>query len=408
MRVLTFSSLFPNNRLTHRGLFVRQRLLQLREYCRRNGVDFDVRVVAPVPWFPFKHPLFGQYAELAAVFDRENHLGLEITHPRFPVIPKFGMMLGPSLMYQAVRSHVAGLRRNGFDFDLVDAHYFYPDGVAAVMLGQAFGKPVVITGRGTDLNLIPQYRAPARKIRWAADHAAGIVTVAEALVGYLEDLGVEREKVTVLRNGVDLGFFSPASDRATLRAALGLSGRILLSAGVLWERKGHHLVIEALPRLLEKFTDLKLLIAGKGEEESRLRALVETLGLTDRVVLLGYLDQSELKRYMQAADALVLASSREGWANVLLEAMGCGTPVAATAVDGTPEVVREAAAGVLIPSRDAASIAASIETLFESCPDRAATRRYAEKFSWDETSEGQLALFRRVLDGVSSSNASAG
>jgi len=408
MRVLTFSSLFPNNRLTHRGLFVRQRLLQLREFCRRNGVDFDVRVVAPVPWFPFKHPLFGQYAELAAVFDQEDHLGLAITHPRFPVIPKFGMTLGPSLMYRAVRSHVAELRRSGFDFDLIDAHYFYPDGVAAVMLGQAFGTPVVITGRGTDLNLIPQYPAPARKIRWAADHAAGIVTVAEALVGYLQDLGVEREKVTVLRNGVDLEFFSPAGDREALRAELGLSGRVLLSAGVLWERKGHHLVIKALPRLLEKLPDLRLLIAGKGEEESRLRALAESLGLTDRVVLLGYLDQSELKRYMQAADALVLASSREGWANVLLEAMGCGTPVAATAVDGTPEVVREAAAGVLIPSRDAASIAASIETLFEMCPDRAATRRYAEKFSWDETSEGQLALFRGVLEGASSSSASAG
>jgi glycosyltransferase involved in cell wall biosynthesis len=397
MRVLTFSSLFPNNRLAHRGLFVRQRLLQLRDYCKRVGIDFDVRVVAPAPWFPFKNRLFGQYAELAAVADRENHLGLEITHPRYPVIPKIGMTWGPELMYRAVRRHIRELRDNGFDFDLIDAHYFYPDGVAAVMLGQTFGKPVVITGRGTDLNLIPQYRVPAEKIRWAAEQAAGVVTVAEALTGYLEDLGVERERVTVLRNGVDLEFFSPAPERDALRAELGVSGRVLLSAGVLWERKGHHLVIEALAELAKDMPDLNLLIAGKGEEAHRLKALVDALGLSERVEFLGFLDQARLRCYMQAADALVLASSREGWANVLLEAMGCGTPVAATAVDGTPEVVRDAAGGVLIPRRDAATIARSIKKLFDHYPDRRATRLYAEKFSWDETSAGQLALFQRVL-----------
>jgi glycosyltransferase involved in cell wall biosynthesis len=406
MRVLTFSSLFPNNRLVHRGLFVRQRLLQLREYCNRNDIDLDVRVVAPVPWFPFKHELFGQYAELAAVTDRQNYRGLEITHPRFPVVPKIGMAWGPELMFYAVRSHVRRLRDNGFDFDLIDAHYFYPDGVAAVMLGQAFGRPVVITGRGTDLNLIPQYRVPAKKIRWAAGHAAGVVTVAEALTGYLEELGVERERVTVLRNGVDLDFFSPAADRQALRTELGVSGRALLSAGVLWERKGHHLVIEAVARLANDMPDLNLLIAGKGEEEHRLKALVDELGLAGRVKFLGFLEQAQLRTYMQAADALVLASSREGWANVLLESMGCGTPVAATAVDGTPEVVREAAGGVLIPHRDAETIAASIKKLFVAYPDRQETRRYAEKFSWDETSAGQLALFESILEKAASSRPS--
>jgi glycosyltransferase involved in cell wall biosynthesis len=397
MRILTFTSLFPNNRLVGRGIFVQQRLLQLRDYCLRNHVDLDVRVVAPVPWFPFKHDWFGNYAEFAEVAARETRFEIEITHPRYLVIPKFGMALGPDLMYRAVRSHIQKLLETGFDFDLIDAHYFYPDGVAAVMLGQAFGKPVVITGRGTDLNLIAQYRAPAKKIRWAAEQAAAIVTVAEALAVVLEELGVQRDRVTVLRNGVDLELFSPAPDREALRKDLGLSGRVLLSAGVLWEIKGHHLVIEALAALAQEMPDSTLLIAGKGEEEPRLRRLVETLGLSERVKFLGFLDQAQLRRYMQAADALVLASSREGWANVLLEAMGCGTPVVATAVGGTPEVVREAAGGVLIAHRDTETIAGSIKTLFENYPDRKATRLYAEEFGWDETSAGQLALFQRVL-----------
>jgi glycosyltransferase involved in cell wall biosynthesis len=201
----------------------------------------------------------------------------------------------------------------------------------------------------------------------------------------------------VLRNGVDLEAFQPASDRVALRSELGLSGRVLLSAGYLIERKGHHLVIDALARLADEMTDLHLLIAGSGEEEGALKAQVRRLALENRVSFLGFLDQPTLCRYMQAADALVLASSREGWANVLLESMACGTPVVATAIDGTPEVVREPAAGVLIPEREAASIAESVGRLFGTYPDRAETRRYAEQFSWDETSAGQVALFERVL-----------
>ena len=397
MRILTFSSLFPNDRMPGQGIFVQQRLLRLRDYCRREGIDLDVRVMAPVPWFPSRNARFGRYAEFASVADREGRFGLDVTHPRYPVIPKLGMSLSPALLYLAVRSKVAALRRAGFDFDLIDAHYFYPDGVAAVLLGRAFDRPVVITGRGTDLNLIPHYRLPALQIRWAAERAAGIVTVADALIGYLEGLGVNRDRVTVLRNGVDLETFRPSEDRGALRAGLDLDGTVLLSAGYLIERKGHHLVIDALPAVLETLPNTRLLIAGSGEDEARLRDQVLRLGLGDRVSFLGFLDQSTLSRYMQAADALVLASSREGWANVLLESMACGTPVVATAIDGTPEVVREPAAGVLIPEREAASIAESIVRLFDNTPDRAATRRYAEGFGWDETSAGQVRLFRDVL-----------
>jgi glycosyltransferase involved in cell wall biosynthesis len=195
----------------------------------------------------------------------------------------------------------------------------------------------------------------------------------------------------VLRNGVDLDLFKPV-DRERARAELGMSGPTLLSVGGLVERKGHHIAVEALVHLPE----VQLLIAGDGEERTALGALAQSLGVSGRVRFLGVIDQATLRKYYGAADALVLASSREGWANVLLEAMACGTPVIATRVWGTPEVVAAPEAGVLMRERSAPALADAYRELFADYPQHSATRRYAERFSWDDTTSGQLKLFREL------------
>ena len=390
MKILVFSSLYPNPHQASHGIFVENRLRQLLTFAP----DIEAKVIAPVPWFPSSHPRFGHYANYAGISPRERRHGIEVWHPRYPVIPKVGMQLAPWLMYHAVRGAVRRVRGEGFDFDLIDAHYFYPDGVVAMRLADEFQRPFTVTGRGTDLNLIPRYPGPRRRIQDVARASAHMITVAAALKEYLHDLGVPDERVTVLRNGVDLAFFHPAEDRGALRASLGYGPRpMLLSVGHLIERKGHHLVIEALRELPE----MLLVIAGDGPEEAALRQLVEQWALHDRVVFAGRLSQDRLRAHYQAADALVLASSREGWANVLLESMACGTPVVATPVDGTPEVVASAAAGRLTPDRTARGIVAGVTALFAELPARDATRRYAEGFSWDDTSRGQLEIFHRAI-----------
>jgi glycosyltransferase involved in cell wall biosynthesis len=204
-------------------------------------------------------------------------------------------------------------------------------------------------------------------------------------------MGVDSTKITTLRNGVDLRLFRPL-DRGGARQRWAADGHTIVSVGWLIERKGHHLVIEALKSL----PGVTLLIAGEGELRGRLERQVAREGLSRRVRLLGQVPHEDLPSLYNAADALVLASSREGWANVLLEAMGCGTPVVATDVWGTAEVVGAPEAGVLIKERSGAAVAAGLRTLFECKPDRETTRRYAEHFSWDATTDGQLALFRRL------------
>ena len=386
MKVLTFSTLYPNAARPAHGIFVETRLRQLLA----SG-QVETTVVAPVPWFPFTHPSFGAYAAQARAPRAETRNGIEVLHPRFPVLPKIGMTLAPFLLYRAVRPLVERTRRER-GFDLIDAHYFYPDGVAAAMLARDLDVPAVITARGSDINLIAQYRLPRRMIRWAARRAAAVVAVSQALKDKLVALGVERERIHVLRNGVDLELFH-ANDRDSLRAELELRRPTLLSVGNLLAFKGHGLVIEALSLLPE----CELVIAGDGPDRAAFEALARQCGVSARVRFVGSLDQQDLRRYYCAADALVLASSREGWPNVLLEAMACGTPVIATAVGGVPEIVTSADAGAVVKERSATALARAVRELLARPRERAATRRFAEQFGWDATSKGQLQVFRQVL-----------
>ncbi len=391
VKILTFSSLYPNERQPSHGIFVENRLRQLLSFAP----ELSAAVVAPVPWFPSRNPRFGSYAEFAGVPSHEHRHGIEVWHPKYPVIPKIGMHLTPWLMYRAVADRVRQLSDAGFDFDLIDAHYFYPDGVAAMRLAEAFHRPFVVTGRGTDLNLIPKYPAARAKILRVTEAAAHMITVAGALKQYLIEMGVAGDRVSVLRNGVDLEFFHPADRRQALRAELGFgSCPTLLSVGHLIERKGHHLVIEAMRAM----PAMELVIAGDGPEADALRRQVAECALEDRVRFAGRLSQEALRRHYQAADALVLASSREGWANVLLESMACGTPVVATPVDGTPEIVDAEEAGRNTADRTAGAIVRALSELFDAPPARGATRAYAEQFDWDETSRGQIEIFQAAID----------
>jgi glycosyltransferase involved in cell wall biosynthesis len=387
LRVLAYTTLYPNAAQPRNGIFLEHRLGHLA----RTG-EVELRVVAPVPWFPSADPRFGQYAAFARAPKRAVRGGIAIAHPRYPVIPKVGMTVAPALMAAATLGAVRRIRRE-FDFDVIDAFYLYPEGVAATLIGRALGVPVLLSALGTDVSLIPRYAAPRAQILWAARQAGGITTVCEALSRELVALGVAADHVRTVLHGVDLALFRPPADRDAIRARLGLAGPVLLSVGHLIERKGHGIAIAALPLLPEA----TLLIAGDGPLDATLRAQAAALGVTERVRFLGHVDQGRLPELFGAADVLVLCSDREGIANVLLEALACGTPVAATAIWGTPEIVRVPEAGRLLAARTPDALADAVRAIIADPADRAETRRYAERFSWEDTSAAHLAALRAAM-----------
>lgn len=384
--LLTYSTLYPNVMAPRFGIFVEQRLRQLISSGAVNS-----QVVAPVPWFPWRSPRFGRFARYAQLpYHTERH-GIDVHHPRYMTLPGLGMWVSPWLLAQGSQACVTRLVQQR-QVQLIDAHYFYPDGVAAVWLGQRLGLPVVITARGTDINLFPQYAIPRRWILWAARNAQAIITVCQALKDQLVALGVNPDKMTVLRNGVDTALFYP-EDHQVARSRLGITTKMLLSVGNLVELKGHHLILQAMAEIPR----VTLCIVGDGPEKAALQHLSTRLGVGDRVRFIASIPQDELRTYYSAADVLVLASSREGWANVLLEAMACGTPVVATAVGGSPEIVTPDSGGLLCLERSARALQKTLLTLLSSPPSREKVAHFAQQFSWTATTQGQLGLFQQLF-----------
>ncbi len=393
IRTLLFSTLYPSSSRPGHGIFVETRL---RELLKAGKVQ--AKVLAPVPWFPSSNPRWGAWAKMAATPRQAVHNGIEVRYPRYLLPPKVGMNVAPHLL--ALRSALAIRQwmKEGLAFDVIDAHYYYPDGVAAAWLARYFDKPLTITARGSDLNLFPTFPWPRKLIQGAARQADASIGVCADLMERLHELGEPRDKLHVFRNGVDLQRFRPL-DQAQMRQELGLEGGpLMLSVGHLVPLKGHDLCVEALARLLPQFPQARLVIIGEGADRPRIEATIQRLGLQDKVRMTGALPNAELLRWYSAADMLLLASSREGWANVLLEAMACGAPVVATPVGGSPEVVQNDVAGRLVASRDGEGIAAAVASLWQSHPGREAVRRYAEDFSWDATSEQQYQLFHRLVE----------
>jgi glycosyltransferase involved in cell wall biosynthesis len=388
LQILTFTTLYPSRIRPQHGIFVETRLRKLVE----SG-SVAARVMAPSPWFPLASPRFGRYSLFAQQPREEVRCGLHIDRPRYLQLPKIGMSAAPFAIFRAVLPILRRQLRSGRDFDLIDAHYFYPDGVAAVLLGRALGRPVVVTARGSDLNIIAEYAIPRSWIRWSTRRADGLIAVSRGLSQRLAGLGVAEERVRVLRNGVDLGLFRPA-DRAASRRALSLTRPTLLAVGNLVGLKRHRMMVEALVGL----PAVDLVIVGEGPERTAIEALAQERRVADRVRLLGHIPQDRLPEIYSAADLLVLVSTHEGWPNVLLESMACGTPVIVSDIDGIADIVAAPEAGRIIENTTSGRLAVAVGDFLDSLPDRAATRAYAERFDWQSTTDGQITLFREILE----------
>lgn len=386
--VLVVSTLFPNHEQPNHGIFVENRLRSTLALG-----ELEATVIAPIPYFPSSSPRWGHYAAFARAPQEEQRFGVSIFHPRFVVVPKVGTVLGPWLLYFSARRAIRRLIAQGLKFDVIDAHYFYPDGVAAALLAREFDRPLVITGRGSDLTLLPRNRVARWQIRWAAQQASALVTVSDLLKRCLVELGVEEEKVAVLRNGVETDLFVP-HPREGIRASLGVRRFTLLSVGGLIPRKGHGIAIDAMRHL----PGCELLIVGAGPLRTELEQKADRLGVSSQVRFFGEVAHRDLPQFYNAADVMVLMSDREGWANVILELLACGTPVIATDVGGAREIIRASVAGRLLPDRSAAALVKEITSLRDDLPERGMTRRYAEAFGWQPVAASNKALLRAVAE----------
>jgi teichuronic acid biosynthesis glycosyltransferase TuaC len=366
LRVLTLSTLYPDSTRPGFGLFVERQTLALAE---RPGVAVEVIAGAGLPPWPLSlHPHFRERRRLPA---KERRNGLAVHRPRFRTWPLLGGAGAARSLAAAALPLARALR-----CDVVDAEFFWPDGVAAMHLAGALGLPFSIKARGSDVHFWGRRPAIAAQMREAAERAGGLLAVSAALGRDMAAMGMAEDKIRVHHTGIDLERFRPL-DRAAAKSRLGVTGPLIVTAGNLVPLKGQRLAVEALGDV----PDASLLIAGDGPERRPLEALIAASGLGRRARLLGAVAPEAMPALLAAADLMLLPSEREGLANVWVEALACGTPILIADVGGAREVLDRPEAGRLV-ERSPAAIAAAARDMLASPSDPAAVRRSAERFSW--------------------------
>ncbi|MGC2110647.1 MAG: glycosyltransferase family 4 protein [Candidatus Korobacteraceae bacterium] len=390
MRILTFTSLFPNSVMPHYAVFLLQRISHL---AQRDGNH--VVVVAPLPYAP-RFLRGTSRGSVALVPKVETIAGLPVYHPRYPLVPGISMPFHGLLMYSGCLSLVRALHRQ-HHFDCIDSHYIFPDGLAAALIGKSLGVPVTLTARGTDIHTFSDFSTIRPQIRWTLRHANGIAAVSASLARIMSELEPSLEAAAVIGNGVDAERFFP-EDRLLARKTIGIEAdaSLIVSVAALKQVKGCDLLVRAASLLKKSTPRCKVLFVGKGPELPALRRLASQLDCADVCTFVGAIENEQLRHYYNAAAVSCLASRNEGCPNVVLESLACGTPVVGTAVGSVPEILSRPELGILVdPSPE--SIHQGLRQAIERQWNRDTIAAYGRSRTWDRVAERVEDFLRRSI-----------
>jgi glycosyltransferase involved in cell wall biosynthesis len=372
LRVLAITKIFPNAAEPLAAPFNRQQFAALREHC-------DLRVMATIPWFPGAGLMskWSTAGKLAEVPRRETIAGIEVTHPRTLFVPKGAFASWGPLYAASIAPALLAFRNK---VDVVLGSWAYPDGFAAVVAGKLLGVPSVVKLHGSDINIVAKLDGARKMSAWALPKAARVVAVSRPLADEVVALGVDRDRVRVVMNGVDGDLFKPG-DRAAARKELGLpAGPIAVYVGNLKPEKGVLDLGRAWSSVLAKVPDATLLFVGDGPLKGELESMTNQHG--ERVRLIARQPLERVPLYMGAADIVVLPSHSEGTPNVVLEALASGRRVVATSVGGIPDLITSAKLGALVPSKDPDALAAALATALREPYDAREVAQLGARGGW--------------------------
>jgi glycosyltransferase involved in cell wall biosynthesis len=378
VNVLSTTMTYPTASWPARGVFVRRRLEAM-------GRRLNVRVVAPCAWFPGRRMPRGSPGD-----DR-----LVTMRPTMFYVPGVLKHCDPLFYARVLERSIQGMA-DAFRPDLIDAHYVWPDGVAAARVAQRMGLPLAITVRGKIVSH-GRYPARVRQMRDALRRADVRIAVSADLAERAAAIAADGRPVEVIPNGVDAAEFHPM-DRRAMRLSLGLDPRVryLVSVGYVQELKGFDRVVAQLPGVREALGDVRLLLVGEdvGERDyvARLDRMIAGTGRGPFVKRINGAGPATIARILNAADAFVLATRSEGWCNAIHEALACGTPVVATDVGGNRELVRTAGDGLLSPFGDGPALRDAMIAVLSATWDRPAIAARAAR-SWDDVAHEVCRAF---------------
>lgn len=393
-KVLVLSRNYPNELMPQLGLWVEGSVRSLSEQC-------NLRVVAPTPYCP-PLPGFPKYRRFRRVPLQERLNGIEVSHPRFLAGPGFSLYnLEASAHYWSIRNHIDQLRRT-FPFDLIHAHFGYPDGVVAARLARRYAVPFVITEHASWRPWMDKYPRVRRQVLRASQQCAFHIGVSRCTCESISHFTGETGKLRMIHNGVDPTMFTSLPDNR-----MPLANQILY-VGVMRRVKGVDILLRAMRQLINRQPEARLILVGGGFynsyslEEKWLKELAQELGLSRNVEFVGLKSPVEVAKYMRESTMLVLPSRRETFGTVLVESLASGTPVVATRCGGPAEILNEKV-GLLVDPDDVNSMAEAMASILERRQSYKARelRDYAlTKFSWTRIAAQTLELYGEAIAGA--------
>jgi teichuronic acid biosynthesis glycosyltransferase TuaC len=346
-RVLVISFLYPSDAQPLGGVFIRERMKRVSEHL-------PITVVSPQPWSPIDwivRRFVNKKYRPSPTNRNTNEDGFEVYRPIFLSLPSIGRWFDG---YSMALSVILWLRVNSMTklFNLVDAHFVFPEGAAAKLVSSYLGVPYGITLRGArDTDTVGTNREP--QLRAALKNASYTIGVSDSLRQFAIKMEAQIDLARAIPNGINQAHFFP-EDQATARSKLALdpNAKIIISVGSLIPLKGHDRVVALVPNLLKTYPNLLLLIVGGatgfGDTEAQIQELVKSLNLEKHVRLIGKVNPQDLRWYLSAADLFALATSNEGWPNAVMEAIACGLPIVTTNVGGNAEMVHDPLVGYTV------------------------------------------------------------
>ena len=290
--------------------------------------------------------------------------------------------------------------------DIVHVHDWLTT-LAGIALKHLLRVPLVLTFHSTESKRALGIRTEESKMIhsiewWGSFEATRVIVVSHHLKEEVIGLyNLPSDKVKVIYNGINLERFNFTIDKEGFRNFLGLSikDKVILAVGRLSWHKGFDNLIRSLPMVLSRFPDVKLIIVGDGYMKKDLENLVYTLGLENKVKLLGFLKDEDLFKIYKISDLLVIPSNYEPFGIVALEGMAAGLPIIATSVDGLKEVINDV--GLLVPSNHPSNLAQAIinvlsdESLFKELKKKSIER--VKRFSWESLCRELLDVYKEAI-----------
>jgi glycosyltransferase involved in cell wall biosynthesis len=294
-----------------------------------------------------------------------------------------------------------------FGAQIVHGHWAIPTGPALVASAMRLGLPSVITLHGGDVyvNTAEGYDFPTRWyirpiLAWTLRKASALTAISEDCKMHAFRAGADETNMWVVMNGADLRRFSPTPPSEPQGSPFG--PQMVFACRQIFPRKGIRVLIEATARLVTKYSDLRLIIAGDGFERPVLEKLTQDLGIADRTTFLGWMPNKALPPYYRGCAVSVIPSLEEGFGIPAAEAMGCEVPVVATDAGGLPEVVADGITGLVVPKGNIEALAGAIDRILgdpelRAKMGKAGRQRALERFDWDRSVEQFESAYRVVL-----------